>query len=273
MNRKAYVAGQFYPRQSENLKQELNSYLKRVPEHHGKVLGIIAPHAGYIYSGQCAAFAYQTLKNCTAKYAVVIAPSHISNHIAFSVGDYQYYETPVGKVRVDKNRVSALLENNVFTFEPQLHEREHSLEVQLPFVQTMLPDVEILPIIFANQTLENSKYLAEVLFDLYRDDLDETVFIVSTDLSHYFPAELAEKKDKCFISEVVSGNPESLWKAMKAGKCEACGIGGVLTLMELGRLVGNTRFKELCYYHSGRINEDNDRVVGYTSIALECLVD
>ncbi|MDP8232402.1 MAG: AmmeMemoRadiSam system protein B [Candidatus Zophobacter franzmannii] len=269
MNRRAYVAGHFYPRNSASLTEELEGYLKNTPEPKGSVLGIIAPHAGYQFSGQCAAHAYKAISNRKIKYAVVIAPSHHSNQIPFSVGDYQFYETPIGKVSVDRKRVETLLENDLFAFEPQLHEREHSLEVQLPFVRKVLPDAKILPILFGTQTLSNSKILADCLLDLYANELDDVVFIISTDLSHYFPAELAEKKDKRFIESVLSGDPEKLWETMRNGKCEACGIGGVLVLMHIARKLGNKKFRELCYYHSGFINQDRDKVVGYVSISME----
>ncbi len=273
MNRKAYVAGHFYPRKADELKRELNDFLRHAPNYYGNVLGIIVPHAGYVYSGQCAAYGYKAIQDKEIERVILIAPSHSTNHIAYSIGDYKFYETPLGKVRVDRKGVEALLSQDEFIFDSLLHEREHSLEVQLPFIKMVAPDAELIPIIFAQQTLDNSKFLAKKVLELFKEKEDKTVIIISTDLSHYFPTDLAEKKDTTFILNVLSGDSDALYEAKNEGKCEACGLGGVLTLMEIAKLHGDVRFKKLCYSNSGQINKDYDNVVGYTSIVMESLVD
>ncbi len=273
MNRKAYVAGHFYPRRADELTRELTNLLEHAPDYFGKALGIIVPHAGYLYSGQCAAYGYKTFYGENIERIILIAPSHISNHIAFSVGDYNFYETPLGKLKVDREGVETLLSHEGFIFDPMLHEREHSMEVQLPFIKMVAPEAKIIPVIFANQTLNNSKILAEKIFDLYSKDRERTKIVISTDLSHYFPVDLAEKKDNIFINLVLSGNIEALLDAKSLGKCEACGMGGVLTLMQIAREVKKAKFRKLCYSNSGQINKDYDNVVGYTSIVMESLVD
>ncbi len=266
--RNTVVAGTFYPGNKEDLKNMIEGFLDnaRVPVNSAKnILGIISPHAGYMFSGQAAAYCFQAIKDKDFSYAVIIAPSHQFANFAYSVGDFDAYETPLGNVEVDQPLVKELLSDPKFTFHAQAHLMEHSLEVQLPFLRTIKPEAKIIPIILGNQSLSNSRNLANTLAAKFSDKLDKTLFIISTDLSHYYDSGKAQKIDNLTTDVIEAMDEEQLWNLIKINKCEACGFGGVMTLISLGRILGYNRAKTLIYTHSGETGGDNSQVVGYLS--------
>ena len=265
--RKPVVAGSFYDSDKLNLKKQIETFLKKaiIPKAYSEILGVISPHAGYIYSGQCAAYSYNVLSQKEFDTAVIIAPSHRISGFKFSVGNYDYYETPFGKISVNKDYRDLLLSFINCNFYPNAHKYEHSLEVQLPFLQTINPKVNIVPIILGEQNIENSLLLARILFKIFADKIDNTVFIVSSDLSHYYDAKTAFKKDSLLLDLIKKGMPNLLWNKYISAEIEACGIGGILTLMEFANLTKYKNREILNYSHSGEINNDYSQVVGYVS--------
>ncbi len=265
---KSVVAGTFYPADPQELSKLISLYLSEVdlklPEFND-ILGVIAPHAGYIYSGACAAYSYKAISNKDFKLAVIIAPSHQYGDFYYSVGDYDACATPLGEVEVDRELTSKLLNDSKFVFFPYAHSREHSLEVQLPFLQTIKPDIKILPIIIGYQYAQSSLYLSDKLAELLKDHLNETIIIISSDLSHYHDHKKAESMDKTFADAVEKIDTESVKTLLAEQKSEACGFGGILTLMQLARKLKYNRAKTLHYTHSGETSGDYNHVVGYLS--------
>ena len=270
MKRKPVVAGTFYPGSPAQLKGDITRYLEDVSEVKTgmDLLGMIVPHAGYVYSAHCAAFGYKTIQQKDFEIAVIIAPSHRYGHFRFSAGDFESYLTPLGEVEVDRDFVGKLLTYDDFQFFPAAHLSEHSLEVQLPFLQVIKPAARIVPILFGNQTLENSSKLADILLREFSTQLDKTVFIVSTDLSHYYDSDTARKMDSRFADSLLTLNYHNLTKDLRFEKCEACGFGGALTLMQLAEQLKYNKVSVLNYSHSGQVSGDNDQVVGYLSAVL-----
>lgn len=267
MIRRPVVAGTFYPGIPETLKNQVLIFLHNaeVPDNYENALGIISPHAGYVYSGQCAACGFNALKQKKFDLAVIIAPSHRFGSFKYSVGKFKEYITPLGHVPVDMELVEELLKRDDFDFHPGAHNSEHSLEVQLPFLQMINPDAAILPILMGDQTSENSKILAEVLTDMFKNKLDKTVFIISSDLSHYYNSEKALTMDTLLSENVEKKSIRKLEKNLKSRKVEACGFGGILTLLHLAKKLGYDKTENLKYTHSGEISGDNSQVVGYLS--------
>jgi hypothetical protein len=268
--RQTLVAGAFYPGEQKSLDKQVSEFLSKVEleDKYKNILGIISPHAGYMYSGQCAAYGFKALQQRQFDRAVLIAPSHRVGGFRFSVGDYDEYETPLGNLEVDKQAVSKLLELSGFDFIPSAHSSEHSLEVQLPFLKKINPEAKIVPIVYGNQNPLNSKELAEILVEQFKDELDTTVFIISSDLSHYYDGFSAELMDKKLIESVEKADIDRLENALSTHQVEACGFGGILTILHLSKKLGYSQIDTLNYTHSGKITLDNSQVVGYMATAI-----
>lgn len=265
--RKAAVAGAFYPLNPDSLNKQIEEFVSQAPvdNSYKDTFGIIVPHAGYIYSGQCAAYGYKALSQKKFTRAVLIAPSHRFAGFRFSVGNYDYYQTPLGKIEVDKEYSEQLLEDKNFDFILQAHRNEHALEVQLPFLQFINKKVKIVPIVFGAQNYSNSLILSKILTNLFSDKLDETVFVISSDLSHYYDSDIAKKKDGKLADYLKQRDVTKLKENFAAKSIEACGEGGILTLLEMANSLNIKNIRNLKYMHSGEINHDYSQVVGYIS--------
>lgn len=265
--RKSVVAGSFYDSNASALNKQIETFFKKaiIKKKYSNIMGIISPHAGYFYSGQCAAYSYKALSQKNFDTAVIIAPSHRASGFKFSIGNYDYYETPFGKIPVNKYYTDLLLSFPDFIFYPDAHKYEHSLEVQLPFLHTINPNVSIVPIIFGEQNLENALFLSQVLLKVFSEKMESTVFIISSDLSHYYPAKTALKKDTLLLELIKKRDTDLVWNNYLNRKIEACGIGGILTIIQLANLMKYKNTDILKYMHSGEINNDYSQVVGYSS--------
>lgn len=250
--RKAVVAGYFYPSEPKQLKETINNFLNKATEIEisGDLKGLIVPHAGYIYSGSVAAVGYKLLKNFNKKKVILIGPSHFLPFIGASVSTADFWETPIGKVKVQK------IKTDFFIDLPQAHLKEHSLEVQLPFLQLVLKDFNIIPIVLGEV---DPKDIADALIPLLDKD---TVIIASSDLSHYHPYNIAKKLDELankFIPKLDIKNVEM--------KVEACGKTAILTLMNMAKKMKWVG-KKLYYCNSGDVTGDKGQVVGYGCYAF-----
>lgn len=267
MIRNPVVAGSFYPGNPNILRNIVNEYLQKtiVKEEQSDILGVVSPHAGYIYSGQCAAFSFNAIKKKDFDLAVIIAPSHRFADFDFSIGDYDEYLTPLGDVQVAKDIVNELKDKYNMGTNYHAHNIEHSLEVQLPFLQQIKPDAEIVPILFGEQNSENSKRLAEILSEYFKDRLDKTVFIISSDLSHYHDNRIATEMDGKLSDNFKDRDIDKMEENFQLNKIEACGMGGILTLMYLAKELNYSNPKILDYRNSGKVSGDYKQVVGYLS--------
>lgn len=264
--REAVYAGGFYPANAAQLRWQVEEYLNAaqpIPEAQD-ILGVVVPHAGYVYSGTCAGVGYGALMQRDFSTVVVIAPSHHVGGYHFSVGDFAAYLTPLGEMPVAEADVEALLAEPDAVFVPAAHSQEHALEVQLPFLQT-ISSASLVPIVLGDQSLEGSRKLAAMLVKHFGDRLGEVAFVVSSDLSHYHSAAVAKQLDEEVIQHFEAGEASILAEKMETRTLEACGWGGIVTLMLLAEEFGFPQQHNLCYYHSGKINGDATQVVGYMS--------
>ena len=275
--RPATQANRFYSGNPIELSEEVDSFLAR---HSGSkvyhnVAALIVPHAGYYFSGNVAASAYMTLDpEKTYQRIFLLGPSHHEWLDSASVNtEAEYYATPLGDVKVDHETALKLTEDRVFSYQPEAHDREHCLEVQLPFLQRRLGAVPpIVPIVISTNNYAKLKRMAEVLKPYFTD---ENLFVISSDFSHYPSYEDACEVDAKTGKAIETGNVETLIATLEAnansGKrnlaTSACGEFAIITLMLM--LDGSEEIKHLMYQNSGDIdNYDHSRVVGYHSFAI-----
>ena len=268
--RNPILAGTWYPGDSNSLQKSIRDFLDSVSptEPDGNIIAIIVPHAGHIYSGRVAAHAYKLIENKIFDRVIMIGPSHRFAFRGVSVNLQSGYRTPLGTVQVDKVLAEKIIHtSSQIRWVPQAHDHEHSLEIQIPFLQTVLRDFKIIPIVMGQQDLQTSTALAASLIKVISPS-EKTLLLASTDLSHFHDNNKALKLDSTFINYVKSNDPIGLAKAITAGKCEACGFGPVMTVMMTAQKLKADRTVILNYANSGDVTGDYSRVVGYTSAVL-----
>jgi AmmeMemoRadiSam system protein B len=267
--RKAAVAGRWYPGDRPGLAAEVDGYLAAVaPRALGQVVALVSPHAGLRYSGAVAAEAYALLRGRRAPTVVLVGPSHRVAFEGISVYAEGAFETPLGMARVAEDVAAALVEAHPgITADPWPHREEHSLEMQLPFLQRVSPDARIVPVLLGTQARGEVDALAAALPGAVAGK--EVVLVASTDLSHYHPAERASELDARVTECVARLDPGTLMDRLEAFRGHACGGGALVSVMKAARTLGATAASVLRYADSGDVGErDKTRVVGYLAAAL-----
>lgn len=275
------VASMFYPDDRINLTRMINGYLSDVPDSNDEyfqknrvdhLFGLISPHAGYVYSGPVAAYAYNLLRNRAIDTVILLGPSHFTHFTGFSLPSYRAFETPLGDVDLENGFVQKLLDlgGGVFDTIHSAHTKEHSLEVQLPFLQAVLDEnpFKIVPVLMGEQTWQSVQKGAEVLAKALSNYEKHTLIVISTDLSHYHSDAEAREMDHKTIKRMEAFDSQGLMRGMHDGEIEACGMGPVATLLELSKKTGHSNFRTLHYSNSGETSGDLSRVVGYVSAAV-----
>ena len=253
------VAGQFYPGDPTALRRMVDGFLEDadLPADLGTVAAVVAPHAGYIYSGPTAAYAFRALATLPARMRTVflLGPAH---HVPFdgvALGRFSAFSTPLGDVPVARERVERLLaEDGLYIRDPGAHAPEHCLEVQLPFLQVTLAQFDIVPMLFGR--VDPGRVAASLVDRLGEDDL----VVVSTDLSHYYGYDAARRLDRQLLEGLLAGRRD----VVLAG--EACGRAPLATLMDVAQAAG-WRSQVLDYRTSGDTAGDRQQVVGYAAVA------
>ena len=270
--RKAAVAGQFYPASETELSSMIDGFMNNaeLPSLELNIRAIIVPHAGYVYSGQVAAYAYKALIGKDINRVIIIGNSHQEFFDGASIYPKGYFETPLGKVEIDADFAQKLMDTSPkIYFKESAHLEEHSLEVQLPFLQKTLKDFKIVPIILGNQA-----GITDILINALKPLIDDkTLVIASSDLSHYPNYDGAKHSDEKVIEAILTGNKENLIKTISALEKEgisgletcACGSDSIEVIM--GLMEGKSA-KLLKAANSGDISGDKSRVVGYASIVF-----
>jgi AmmeMemoRadiSam system protein B/AmmeMemoRadiSam system protein A len=264
------VAGKFYPAQPEQLKSMVRTYLGNSgpSKTKGEIYGLVAPHAGYVYSGPAAGHAYNEVKGEVYEVVVVIAPSHTSPLNGVSVLDMDAYRTPLGDVPIDREAVRSLIDQaDWIAHVPALFAKEHSMEVHLPFLQTALaPGFKIVPVVIGNPSPDLAAAFAQVLARQFRGR--KVLYVASSDMSHYLPYEQAKAKDTGTLDIIENGEIETLARQCSTRESELCGLGPVQVVMHLAKKMGIEGGTVLKYENSGDTAGDRNRVVGYGSIAF-----
>ncbi|HPD61113.1 MAG TPA: AmmeMemoRadiSam system protein B [Thermodesulfobacteriota bacterium] len=265
--RQPVVAGSFYTANPKVLAQEIKSYLNNVPVGQvisEKPIGLISPHAGYIYSGQVAAFAYKQIEGRRYEAIMIIAPSHQVYFHGASVDTKDGYRTPLGVVPVAKEIVNQIFDKSpLITHYPQAHLQEHSLEVQIPFLQTVVGDFKLIPMVMGDQTIETCQVVARVLANVIKNH--DILVVASSDLSHYHPSDIAQGLDQKVIDRINAFDPQGLALDLRLHKTEACGGGPIITALLIGERLGANKARVVKYANSGDVSGDYSGVVGYAA--------
>ena len=274
--RKAAVAGSFYPSSRTGLLEALNNCyvhplgpgrLPPAPPSRANVVAIVSPHAGYEYSGPVAAHSYMHVSSLRDPDLIVIAaPNHYG--IGSGVATYRNgeWETPLGRMRVDDEAAWKLVQDSgTVAFDPEAHRVEHSLEVQLPFLQQIYGNsVPILPVSLLFQDIDTARIVARTLVKIVNGK--KAVLVASSDLTHYEPASVAKEKDAALIEEVKKMDLNSFYSTLDRLQVTACGFGAIATVMETSRVLGFKGGELLKYATSGDTTGDNNQVVGYGAL-------
>ncbi|PIU89807.1 MAG: hypothetical protein COY42_05485 [Armatimonadetes bacterium CG_4_10_14_0_8_um_filter_66_14] len=276
--RPATQAGRFYPASPAELRAQVESCLEATEqvELPGDLVGLVVPHAGYVFSGGVAAWGYRQVEGKQFDTVVILGPSH---HVALSkhaVSPEDAYATPLGTVPLDKEVRRTLLDAcDVLVERSAAHEQEHSIEVQLPFLQCVLKDFRLVPIVLGQPTKESCRKLAKALAALLPQR--KMLIIASSDLSHYPTYDVAEKTDKALLAAVAKLDPDALlaadreWmgKALPNLKCTMCGLWPAVTLAMVTEELGSCSAKVLRYANSGDVPAGSkSEVVGYGAVAV-----
>ncbi len=269
--RRAAVAGRWYPGTPEALGREIDRHLAaaRAVEVPGRLVGLVSPHAGLHYSGPVAAYGYGLLRGCRPLTAVLIGPSHRVPFEGVAVDASSAWETPLGRAVVDEDAAGALLAAGApLVFEDaDPHRAEHSLEMQLPFLQHLVPSLRIVPLLMGSQSSREIEGLAQALAVALQGR--DVLLVASSDLSHYRPAAIANRLDAAVADAVGRFAADDLALRLSSQDNVACGGGPIVSVMKAARSLGADRATILKYADSGDVEPgDKDQVVGYLSAAF-----
>jgi AmmeMemoRadiSam system protein B/AmmeMemoRadiSam system protein A len=277
-DRQPYAAGHFYSADKDTLTKDLTQLFESCVKSssHPTVRAIICPHAGYVYSGKVAASAYSVIdRNTVYKNIFIIGSSHVMAFEGASVYYTGDYITPLGKLTVNKEIANSLKKEKLFDFPVNAHLQEHSLEVQMPFIQYYFKNIPpVIPIIIATNNVNSIKKIAEILRPWFTP---ENLFIISSDFSHYPSYKTANEVDNSTANAIISGDPKKFMDILKKNSyvndpglaTSMCGWTSGLMLLYLAEGTSDLEFKKIDYCNSGDSKYGNkDEVVGYNAIAL-----
>jgi len=263
------VAGMFYTANPKALGKEIDTMLSKatVKPLKGSIVALIVPHAGYLYSGLTAAHAYKSLRGLSFNTVVIISPSHREYFKGISIFAGNAYLTPLGDLTIDEKLRAEFLKNEkIITASDIGHTTEHAIEVQLPFLQTVLKDFKILPIVMGDQRHELCFHLGNKLGETLRGK--NVLVVASSDLSHYHPYNEAEKLDKIVVDDIRQFDYEKLMEDLESERAEACGGGPIAAALIAAKKLNADCVEILHQCNSGDITDERDAVVGYLSAAV-----
>ncbi|MFN4131924.1 MAG: AmmeMemoRadiSam system protein B [Caldimicrobium sp.] len=270
MKRKPAVAGYFYPGDYYSLNSLLEELIENNPEKISAI-GIIVPHAGYMYSGKVAGKVYGRIE--PPDVAVILGPNHTGYGGKVSLFTGESYLTPLGEAKISQRLSKIILEKcPLVEDEFYAHMREHSLEVQVPFLQYLNPEVEIVPIVIMDLNLNEIKLLgeaiAEAIEDFTSEEAREVLVVASSDFSHYEPQVIAERKDRLAIEEILKLSEEGLLKVVYENHISMCGVLPVSVMLVCAKELGASEVELIDYKTSGDITGDYAAVVGYAGVII-----
>jgi AmmeMemoRadiSam system protein B len=265
MFRRAAVAGQFYPADKELLKKELKKMVKVAQNRH-KVLGLLAPHAGYVYSGSCAGQGYGRV--VPTETVIILGVNHRGYGAPLALDGNRIWEMPLGNVEINSELRSRLLGNSkLFTLDSQAGAAEHSLEVQVPFIQYISPGSRILPIAVAADRLPDLLAAGHEIARLFEEN-ENIMMVASSDMSHYIPAGEARDLDFKAIEQLLKLDAQGLYRTVQENRISMCGVAPAVIMLAAAKEAGATKAELVCYTHSGEVSGDLSEVVGYASLIV-----
>ena len=267
------LTGRWYPALPKELAESVDSYIQsaQIPEIKGDILALITPHAGHIYSGPVAGYAFKSIMGLQPDLVVIISPFHQAHPGAILTSGHQAYQTPLGEVPIDLLSMdfvnSCLKEKTGLELSTIRNDSEHAVEIVLPFLQrALLSEFTMLPLMLRQQEPSLMGSLGEILAELILSR--NTLLVASTDLSHFQTAKKAGQLDQSIIDGIQSLDPDYLYQAQKENTGSACGLGALAAVIWAVKSGGEAMAHLLNYAHSGNITKDNNSVVGYTSLII-----
>lgn len=267
------IAGQWYAGNARRLAESVDGYLAaaQLPEINGEIIGVMAPHAGHRYSGPVAGYAFAALRGQRPELVAVIAPMHYPYPQALLTSAHAAYQTPLGTIPIDREAVnsldSALQEALGFGLSAVRNDPEHSLEIELPFLQRALAEeFRLLPVMVRDQTLPVVRALGETLAETLQGQ--KALLVASTDLSHFYTQSIAKKLDAEVLRRVEAFDPEGVLLAEEEGVGFACGRAALSAVLFAAKELGATSVKVLHHATSGDVTGDFGQVVGYGAAVI-----
>jgi MEMO1 family protein len=271
------VAGRFYPGRAEELLREVRAFTSvgKIPIETGRIaaIGCVAPHAGYIYSGGVAGAVYSRLK--IPERCVILCPNHTGKGRPLAIMANTAWQTPLGEVAADADMGARLLRRfPALQEDSAAHRAEHAIEVQLPFLQTQQPELNIVPIAIGTSNFDVlrslGEALADVIADRHEEDQKERVLIIaSSDMNHYESDVITRVKDRKAIERVLALDARGLWKVVMNEDISMCGFGPTVVMLTAAKVLGATSASLIKYATSGDVSGDYESVVGYAGIIVE----
>ncbi|MCB9135641.1 MAG: AmmeMemoRadiSam system protein B [Anaerolineales bacterium] len=270
------IAGKWYPGHPAVLRAEMDRYLSEVPETApgGQVQALIVPHAGYLYSGPVAAHAFAWVRGLHPKTVAVVSPLHSPHPARVLTSAHAAYQTPLGRVQVDRARVTRIEQLLRAQLGDGLHplsnDPEHALEIELPFLQHLLNPFALIPIMLRDQTWQTARAVGEALANVLRGE--ETLLVASSDLSHFYPQSTAQKLDAEILHRIEHMDAPGIIEASETGEGYACGRGAIAAVLWAACLLGANQARVVYHATSGDVTGDFERVVGYgAAVVLKTL--
>lgn len=266
MIRQPAVAGQFYPGSSAELDRAVRKMTREVPERI-RARGIVVPHAGYVYSGAVAGEVFSAVE--LPERHVIFCPNHTGMGADAAVMTRGAWRMPWGEVPIDEEFAGRLLAASPLLAEDAAaHRREHSLEVQLPFLRRFLPSFRFVPVALSHLGLEECRSLGETVARAVAADPVPTLLIASSDMTHYEPDAAARRKDQRAIARILAVDPEGLYRTVRSEGITMCGIVPATVVLFAARALGATEARLIRYATSGETSGDTSQVVGYAGLAI-----
>ncbi|HUU04258.1 MAG TPA: AmmeMemoRadiSam system protein B [Patescibacteria group bacterium] len=257
--------GKFYPSDKKILETELQQMV-RPAENRQKVLGLLAPHAGYMYSGACAGQGYGRVE--LTETVIILGVNHRGVGPGLALDGNDYWETPLGNVEVNSELRSRLLGvSGLFQLDSEAGRLEHSLEVQVPFIHYASPGSRILPIVVSACRLEDLLAAGKEIAVFLKENRN-LMIVASSDMSHYITAARARELDFKAIEKVLQLDAEGLYHTVSDNRISMCGVAPAVIMLSAARTAGASRAELVCYTHSGAVTGEMDEVVGYASLIV-----
>lgn len=267
------IAGKWYPSNPERLANSIEGYIlnSTLPPIEDQIVAVIAPHAGHIYSGPVAGYAFAPLRGLSPELVAVVSPMHYAYPQPVISTAHEAYSTPLGDIRIDGETLAALNDQFKQLTGIELYlahqDPEHSLEIELPFLQRVFDsDFKLLPVMVRDQSEQLMRALGHALAMCLQDK--NAILVASTDLSHFYPQETAHKLDAYILEQIAAFNPAGVLEAEREGRGFACGRGAVAAVLWAARELGADQVKILKYATSGDVSGDYDQVVGYGAAVI-----
>ncbi len=267
MYRSPIASGSFYPGNKKELERVLKTLMGDCPQRQ-RALGVISPHAGYVYSGRVMGSVFSRIE--VPDTVVILAPNHTGRGTPFSVWPEGPWRTPLGDTSIDEELINKILNScELLEKDKAAHQNEHSAEVILPFLQYRNPQVKIVVIVIRSNSFEDLSIVGKSIGDVLKKTKPGALVVASSDMTHYESQQSADRKDNAAIAEIVALREEGLYRVVRELDVSMCGVSPVISMMVCSKERDATKAELIKYETSGDTTGDYDRVVGYAGVIIE----